>query len=243
MTTGCRAFKESIKNDRQDPVVIVEESNDTESAEALEAVNNMQFHYYTANFSCTIRDIAVNGQIRMVHDSIIWISVNKFIEMGRAILTPTRVQGYVKLMNKYFDGSWDDLRQQLGLDIDFATVEAMLTGSSPVGYELSRKPEQNGNDVTLWFKHHKGQKELKLTKDYHSRLLTNTELSVTKLGELVQCNYKKRENVLGQEVPSEITVRLKCRRIEESTEIEIGRIVLGKRQEMPFSIPKHYDRL
>lgn len=44
---------------------------------------------YTAmNFVGEVEGISVSGQLRMAEDSIMWVSVSKLIEVGRAMCTP-----------------------------------------------------------------------------------------------------------------------------------------------------------
>ena len=62
------------------------------ATENLDYIAVTDYASYRANFSCSVQGITVNGQIRMAKDSVVWLSINKIVELGRAKLTPNRVQ-------------------------------------------------------------------------------------------------------------------------------------------------------
>lgn len=65
-----------------------------------------------------------SGTIRMIKDSLIWISISAFgIEAGRALMTPDSVKFIFKLKNKYFAGDYSYLRNFLPVDVDFNIVQ------------------------------------------------------------------------------------------------------------------------
>ena len=84
----------------------------------------------TANFQCTLDDISLTGQVRLRRDSVLWLCANKFVELGRAKLTPDSVFLYAKVMNRYFAGTYDDLQKTVGVTTDFATMQALFLGES-----------------------------------------------------------------------------------------------------------------
>lgn len=243
--TGCRSHKHLNKGDDNDGTVITDNGKAKEEPPRLDTIMNISYRQYTANFSCTVEGIAVNGQIRMAKDSVIWVSINKVIELGRVILTPSRVQGYVKILNKYFDGNYDDLRRQFGIDIDFATLESLLAGNCPPRCANSKEPQRNGNSVTLWYNQKTNgthQRQVTLSKDYISRRLRTTQIASASIGQQIELQYLRNENVAGQLVPTEIALKLKSRKLNTSTTIQLDKVALNKQQTYPFSIPKRYKQ-
>lgn len=86
------------------------------------------FDYLTANFNLEAQGISANGVMRMKRDSIIWLTINKLVELGRVKLTPDSVYGYLKVGNKYVACTYTDLKNKMGVDIDFNTIQRILIG-------------------------------------------------------------------------------------------------------------------
>lgn|SRR5574344_1249287 len=86
------------------------------------------FTTFSGNFSCTVQNFTVNGQVRIMSDSIIWISANKIIELGRLKATPDSVFAYVKPYNQYLRCNYADLKKMYHIDINYATLQSILTG-------------------------------------------------------------------------------------------------------------------
>lgn len=243
--TGCKSHRHLHRNDGAAQDSTRTETNvRREKPVRLDTIINSTYRYYTANFSCTVQGIAVNGQIRMVSDSIIWISVNKLIEVGRAIATPSGVKGYSKLLNKYFEGSYADIRNRWGIDADFGTLEALLTGNCPPRCEKSKEPLREGDTVTLWYRQRTDtQRQVTLKKSFKTKRITAAEVTAAAQGMKLQLNYLERRNFNAQMLPTRIALSLKSKRTNAETTINISKIVLGQREGFPFSIPKKAERL
>ena len=145
---GCRSHRQLTS---QQPTANSQQPTVSEPEKPkLDTILNATYSRYSANFSCTVEGISVNGQIRMVHDSCIWISISKIIEVGRIMITPTRVSGYARIVDKYFDGTYDEVCRRWGIDIDYATVEALLVGNCPPNCRRSKhilqRADAAGND-------------------------------------------------------------------------------------------------
>lgn len=206
----------------------------------LDTIQNAYYRYYSANFSCEVDGMRVNGQIRIVHDSAIWISVNKVIEVGRALITPTRVQGYVKLLNKQYDGSYSDVVKRWGLDLDYATLEALLTGNCPPHCVKHQEPERNGDQVTLHFTQKSAatgkQRQVTMQKSFKRKKIQQTDIVSGELHQQVTCNYGRPQTINGQELPTEITLNIRSRVYSGATQVKLEKIVLNQPQGMPFKL-------
>lgn len=242
LTTGCRSHRHIANNDNRQP-----DNRPTPGETAkpqLDTIRNATYVRYCANFSCTVEGIAINGQIRIVHDSCIWISVNKIIEVGRIMLTPTRVSGYSRIMGKYFDGTYSEVRQRWGVDIDYGTVEALLVGNCPPACTRGKEPERHGDGVTLWYNQKGGvQRKVTLQKEYATMLLTSTLIAQDTPQAQVRCAYSDRTTVEGQLLPTTIDAGITLRGSTRQTRLSLSRISLNQKQNTPFSIPQKLDRL
>ena len=204
--------------------------------ERLDTIRNANYTTYSANFSCTVQGVSVSGQIRMDRDSVVWVSVSKIIELGRAKATPTRVQAYAKLVGKSYDLGYGDIRQLWGIDIDFGTLQALLTGNCPPDCRAGKEPQRDGDTVTLWYSQAGGARQLTLKKDYGSKLLTETDLYSKTTGQRVRCRYTSRSNSGGQLLPSVIAVTVNSSKLNEQMVIKLDKITLGQPQSYPFKM-------
>lgn len=93
-----------------------------------------QFHYMTSSISCQALGYNVSGQVRVCRDSVIWVSVSKFIELGRAKLTPDSIYVYAKVNNSYYGCPYGYLKSRFGVDVDYKSIQGMLV-------EKAQKPD------------------------------------------------------------------------------------------------------
>lgn len=86
------------------------------------------FTTFSGNFNCEVQGMNANGIVRIQRDSLLWISVNKLVELGRVKATRDSVFGYLKVTNQYAKYSYEDLKRLFNIDVDFATLQNVLTG-------------------------------------------------------------------------------------------------------------------
>lgn len=214
------------------------------STKLLDSITDINCSTYSANFSCTIDGISLNGQIRLLNDSVIWVSINKVIELGRAIFTPTRARGYVKLINKYYDGDYKGIAKRWGVDMDFSTMQALLLGNRPPQCVPNSNAERHGDTVTLSCTQNAGNaRQVTMKKSQRTLLLDETLIASPSFSEEVSCRYLKRQEVQGMKTPCEIMVRVKSRRLKKATTVKLEKIVFNQQQNYPFSIPKNCENL
>lgn len=238
MLGGCRSQKGVIKNNNQNQP---QKPDVTDVVVRLDTIRNATYHRYSANFSCEVEGISVNGQIRIVHDSCIWISVSKIIEVGRVMITPTRVSGYSRILGKYYDGTYEEVRKRWGIEIDYGTIEALLVGNCPPNCKRSKEPERKGETVTLWYD--QGKRKVTMTKDFGSKMLTSTLVSMTTPKMSVKCGYQKRMASDGQMLPSEVEARVTASGLDKGTKLTLSKITLNKVQKTPFEMPGGLKKL
>ncbi|MBR1549505.1 MAG: DUF4292 domain-containing protein [Bacteroidales bacterium] len=89
-------------------------------------VTPTESQYTVMTFSGTVEGISVSGQVRMEHGKVIWCSVSKFIELGRAMATPDSLWVRATMMDLDRKGDYRDLERLSGRRIAFADLEAIL---------------------------------------------------------------------------------------------------------------------
>lgn len=104
MVNGCRCHKDVVQPEAQQR-------------------QNCPYERLTGTFECEVSGVNVNGLLRTECDSVIWITVSKIIELGRVRLTPDSVAGYVKIYNRYFKGSYEDIYKETGMRTSFGELQ------------------------------------------------------------------------------------------------------------------------
>lgn len=94
------------------------------------------FQTFSASFSCEIQGISANGLLRIDRDSIIWLTLNKIVELGRLKATPDSLLAYLKITNQYVRLSFPEMKSQMGVDMDFATLQSVLLGQGSMKSQL-----------------------------------------------------------------------------------------------------------
>lgn len=89
------------------------------------------FHHLTfsATFTLTSKgtETSLDGEVRMVHDSLIWISMRKFgLEVARMMLSKDSVWMLDRINSRYFAGDYRFFLSQYRQEADFNMVEALL---------------------------------------------------------------------------------------------------------------------
>lgn len=235
---GCRSHKELQRTDegKTDSTAVAKRPKPPlkPAASNLERMLGTEYDSYRANFSCTVNGITVNGQIRIAKDSIVWVSVNKIIEMGRAKLTPTRAQAYARLAGKQYDGDYEGLKKRWGIDADYATIEALLTGNCPPDCDRTQEPKRNGDTVTHKFSQRNGQRQLTVRKSYTTLLPTEIEMYSPSTGQRLHIVYGPRQQVDGRMLPTSIGIRINSSQINEQTVVKLEKIKVDEEQSYPF---------
>jgi len=211
----------------------------------LDTIRNLRYNRYSANFSCTIEGMNINGQVRIQHDSIIWISCTKIFEVARLRFTPTSVQGYSRLLNKYYDGDYASIAKRWGIDLDYATLQSLITGSCPPHCVKTAEPQAKGDSVTLQCtqKVNSYNRTVKMVKKIKNKKMTSALLTTTDVRQTLSCRYSSHQAIGTELAPGIIDISLKCRKGDFSTQLKLSKITLNSAQEYPFSIPERASKL
>lgn len=247
LTSGfvaCRSHRHVVTPPVTDSTPVAQQDSATVKPTAtvrLDTIRDASFNTYCANYSCTVDGVNVNGQIRIEHDSIIWISINKIIEVGRIMLTPTHVKAYVRIANKYYDGDYATLSRRFGIDIDYYTLEALLTGNCQRDCRKSKEPVLKDNTVSLFYnqssKATAKERQVVMNKDYKSKKLTSVQLTSTTPRQKILCIYNNLQTYSGQQLATTIDVELYSSHLNVITQLKLEKINLNGKQQYPFKIP------
>lgn len=82
------------------------------------------------NFTASVDGMSVNGQLRIANDSVMWLSITKIIELGRALATPDSVWITVPILDKHFAGTYADLSRRVKQQVDFQTLQSIANADN-----------------------------------------------------------------------------------------------------------------
>lgn len=91
------------------------------------------------NFSAEADGLSFNGQLRVAKDSLMWVNGSKLLELGRAMASPDSVWVSVPLMQRYFAGTYADLRRATSVDVSFDELQRIAYSDDE---EMARKISQ-----------------------------------------------------------------------------------------------------
>lgn len=109
LAAGCHTTKKATRSE-QEPVT--------------ETPAPAQKRTYTVmNFTGEVEGVSVNGQMRLAEDSVMWLSVTKIIEMGRAMCTPDSLWLRAPLMGRDDAMDYNTLQRQTGVKVTFGELQ------------------------------------------------------------------------------------------------------------------------
>lgn len=117
---------------------------------------------FAANFHCDLRNVRLNGMMRMQEDSVLWVSVSKIVELGRAKLTPDSLTVYARATQQYFRGDYATAYAMSGYHVDFAQLqELFLTAFRERKHDvdLVLKNDRRQDTLHLVFTHYTAMRE------------------------------------------------------------------------------------
>lgn len=86
--------------------------------------------YTLINFTGVVDGISVSGQMRVAHDSAMWVSVNKFIEVGRAMATRDSLWLVAPMLGRNDAMDYADMQRLTRTKLTYGEVEAMVLGDN-----------------------------------------------------------------------------------------------------------------
>ena len=104
--------------------------------------------YLVVNFTGEVAGVSVNGQLRMAQDSVMWLSVYKFIEIGRGLATSDSLWLHAPVMGIDQGIDYGDLRQRLHRNITFNDLQAIALADD-AEERIAQLAKQMGFDATV----------------------------------------------------------------------------------------------
>ena len=100
-------------------------------------------------FTAIVNGISASGQMRVAEDSVLWVSVNKLVELGRAMATQDSVWVTVNFGDRHFAGTYDDLQRLTKRYITFDDLMAVAMADD-AGEQINSLAASLGFDATVY---------------------------------------------------------------------------------------------
>ena len=97
------------------------------------------------NFTAEAEGLSFNGQLRVAKDSLMWMNGSKILEIGRALASPDSVWVSVPLMQRYFKGTYAELRRATSVNVTFDELQRIAySDEEEMSGKISRMARQLG---------------------------------------------------------------------------------------------------
>lgn len=118
LLAGCRSLHKATATAVQDSTTTVVAPEPAPMVQKRELT--------TMNFTATVDGVSVNGQVRQAADSVIWVTVSKFLELGRAKATMDSLWVNVPLAGRRFAGTYAEASRVAKQEVSFDRLQNIL---------------------------------------------------------------------------------------------------------------------
>ena len=223
-----------------------------------------EFHYTTMSlkFSADIEsnneNSSFSGNIYLIKDSLMWISIQKFgLEAVRVLISNDSVKLINRLSKNYFLSNFDKVNDIFKTDFDFDILQSILTGNDFTYYEGDVFKANIDNKLyrlsTLGRR--KIKKYVRSEKEYAMVMVEDlwldpTTFKIVKIAlkeiktqdkRKLECNYSDFLSLNNKLFPQKIEFEISDEK-KLKGRISFGRISPDKEESFPFNIPSNYTK-
>lgn len=228
--------------------------------------NELKFDWLSAKFNAEAeinkKKTSIDGQIRILHDSVIWVSFSPAlgIEVIRLFITNDSVKIINRLNNTYFKGTFQHLNQLLNTQVDFDMLQALLLGNDFTYYEDAefgkfKAMVTNNHYMLSTAERHKLKKHVRSVDQLNKVYIQNIYLSADsfKIKEqmikektplesdrVLEVFYKDFTMIDQQLFPQQLQFRIFDKEDPIQILINYSKIVVNTPTNLPFTIPSSY---
>jgi hypothetical protein len=186
----------------------------------------------------------VQAEIRIKKDEKILVIIRVIgITMAKALITPTSVQYYEKMGNKYFEGDYAGLSKWLGTDLDFQKVQNMFIGKAiddlhKGNYAVSimeklYKLKANADGTT--------DKSFYFESD--NFLIKRQEINQPTLDRTLQVAYPDYKQYDEMILPLSLAIDARQKENKTNINIEYKNVTFNEDLSFPYNVPDGYERI
>ncbi len=232
--------------------------------------NTLWIKRFSAHYESNEKTQNVKGSIKILRDSIIMVQLNAptgILEVARIYITPDSVKIIDRLKKEYLASDFFFLSEKLNMDVDFYTLQSILTNSIFQLRELYEKQRpfirnfkgKAIDDKYVFISDKASKVERKLRKDKYEKLykfnyqrfeidpslMKITDVLVRLFGEERDMVLKYRDfiNLEGQKFPSELVFKVKDSVQSLSCKLKYNKLVLDQEIKFPFKVSSKFKRI
>jgi len=234
----------------------------------------MELSHISCQYESKTQNVSLRGTVKAANDKAILLSFNKMnVPVGKLLLTPDSIKFINYIGKTYFTNSFSYLGSSLNLDVDFETVNAILSNNA-----FSYRDDKHNNDFREFTSEIdsgmyvlKSIKERKLNKVMRKGRDRKIDRFLKKLDEnqfilqtlyidskfklrkvILDDQFNKRMGIISfsdfmkvdkQTYPGEIDLQFISPKDNVRMKIKIGKVSMGKNQNYNFKVPDRYERV
>jgi len=223
--------------------------------------NEFQFETFSAKFNAEYsmdrKPFEFKGQVRIVKDSVIWITFGQDlgIEIARMIITRDSVKFLDRFNKKYFVGDYKFVNEFLKTSIDFGILQSIILGNDFEYYEKAKfKAAIDGGEYRLTTTGRSKLKKYVRNNSDEERIFLqsiwlnpdNFKITRIKIKELTQNSkkltamYSNFEDINGRLFPFKMAYEVEAES-PITVKVKYSKIILNKSLKFPFKIPSKYN--
>ncbi|RAR72834.1 DUF4292 domain-containing protein [Flavobacterium aciduliphilum] len=187
----------------------------------------------------------VTAEIRIKKDEKILVIIRVLgITMAKGLITPTSVQYYEKIGNKYFEGDYQGLSKWLGTDLDFQKVQNMFIGKTFESIKKGAKYQVSVNNQQYQLKKEsETNTETTFLFENEHFLLKQQEISQPQNNRLLQVNYANYQKINNRVLPTLLQINAHQNETKTTLSIEYKNIQFNEDLTFPYNVPDRFERV
>ena len=226
--------------------------------------HELKFDQFSAKFNVTYqvdrKKTTVSGNLRIEHDSIIWISITPAlgIEAVRFMLTPDSIKFINRLSSTYFVHNFAYINQLLNKTLDYDMAQAFLIGNDFSLYESNTFKATVDNQVykLSTTNRRKLRRFVRRSEDdisipIQSIWLDPESFKVSKVllkeaerdSRKFQASYAEFVQVNEEFIPTDLEFKVETVDQKINIKIKYSKIQINQNQTYPFRIPENYTEI
>jgi len=182
-------------------------------------------------------------QLRMTHESKLWLSASMLIPIAKALVTPEEIKFYEKFQKTYFTGDFNGLNALFQTNFGFSELERLFLGSPVLDLKQGRWKR---------IKHPKYYvltpvvKEAQFTPSFFfdpTTFMLQEQRVVFPGGATLTMRYPARQKIEDESLPSLVQLSFYDGEKFQTLDLEYTRIDFPKKLTFPFQIPEGYKAI
>lgn len=218
---------------------------------------------FSASYSTENTSHSFKGQLRIVRDSVIWISISPGlgVELLRAVLRPDSVFFMNRIHKQYYKGSYSVVKKAVNVDFNFTALQSVLLNEFflyPFNIQdtvaFLNNMDINRHQKSIKLQSHK-EKELKkeLKKnpnsdliylqyilDAASKKMSGIDLREYKFSRALKLSYTEYDTSKTYLMPDNIIMNFKEAETFVNFDLHYTKKQFNRNVNIPFTIPEKY---